>query len=275
MAASLGLSALTVGTDTGGSVIAPSEINGVVGLRPSTGLTSRSGVVPITVVQDSVGPITRTVKDAAYLLSAMAGPRGDPGDNYTDAIPFDTVPDYADYCIPNGLKGARLGIPRNIFPAPINRTEADVQQIAAFDAILPLLASLGANTTDPTNYPGLEAYLTEAQFTLALDIGFKHDIQEYLSELKSNPTGITDLSELLSWTIQFRAEQYPMRSVDFWQNSLASNLMTQSPEYLQAIAHNAYLGTLPMCLAVLLPSRPMLTLTSIIEQAAMPRSKEL
>lgn len=78
VAASLGLSALTVGTDTGGSIIDPSGINGVVGIRPSTGLTSRAGVVPITVVQDSVGPITRSVKDAAYLLSAMAGPKGDP-----------------------------------------------------------------------------------------------------------------------------------------------------------------------------------------------------
>ena len=79
VAASLGLAALTVGTDTGGSIIGPSSMNGVVGIRPSTGLTSRSVVVPITVVQDTVGPITRTVKDAAYMLSAMAGPKGDPG----------------------------------------------------------------------------------------------------------------------------------------------------------------------------------------------------
>ncbi len=92
VAAGLGLTALAVGTDTGGSVIDPANINGVVGIRPSTGLTSRAVVVPITVVQDSVGPITRTVKDAAYLLSAMAGPRGDPGGmfvrRFVDSVRF-------------------------------------------------------------------------------------------------------------------------------------------------------------------------------------------
>ncbi|KAK3075796.1 hypothetical protein LTR53_000621 [Teratosphaeriaceae sp. CCFEE 6253] len=243
VAAALGLAALTVGTDTGGSVIAPSNKNGVVGIRPSTGLTSRSVVVPITVVQDSVGPVTRTVKDAAYLLSAMAGPKGDLGDNYTNAIPFDTIPDYAAYCTLDGLSGAKLGIPRNIFTALINRTEADVQQIAAFEAILPLLSSLGANITDNADYPDIEAYNTEAQFTLALDIGFKHDFPAYMSQLKFNPTGITDLADLLNWTQHFRAEQYPLRSTDFWSDSLASNLTTESPEYLAAIAHNAYLGS--------------------------------
>lgn len=98
VAASLGLAALTVGTDTGGSIIDPAGTNNVVGIRPSTGLTSRSVVVPITAVQDSIGPITRSVKDAAYLLQAMAGPKGDPYDNYTNAIPFETIPDYASYC---------------------------------------------------------------------------------------------------------------------------------------------------------------------------------
>ncbi|KAK0863761.1 hypothetical protein LTR87_016035 [Friedmanniomyces endolithicus] len=243
VAAGLGLTALAVGTDTGGSVIDPANINGVVGIRPSTGLTSRAVVVPITVVQDSVGPITRTVKDAAYLLSAMAGPRGDPGDNYTNAIPFTTIPDYASYCIASGLQGAKIGIPRNIFPAPINYTESDIQQIDAFNAILPLLASLGGNITDNADYPEIDAYNTEAQFTLALDIGFKHDFPAYMSQLKFNPTGVEDLADLLNWTQQFRAEQYPLRSTDFWEDSLASNLTTEYPDYLAAIAHNAYLGS--------------------------------
>ncbi|KAK5698377.1 hypothetical protein LTR17_023712 [Elasticomyces elasticus] len=262
VAASLGLAALTVGTDTGGSIIAPSNKNGVVGIRPSTGLTSRSVVVPITVVQDSIGPITRTVKDAAYLLSAMAGPKGDPGgihkpssrsqtrksadgipDNYTNAIPSPEIPNYASYCTLTGLQNAKLGIPRNIFPAPINRTEADIQQIAAFEDILPLLASLGANLTDHANYPDIHAYNTEAQFNLALDIGFKHNFPAYMSQLQFNPTGIHDLADLLAWTQYFQAEQYPLRSTDFWEDSLASNLTTESPEYLAAIAHNAYLGS--------------------------------
>jgi amidase len=157
VAASIGLSAITIGTDTGGSIIAPSTQNGVVGIRPSTGLTSRSVVVPITAVQDSIGPICRSVKDAAYTLSAMAGPKGDPYDNYTNAIPFDQIPDYASFCKLDGLQGARLGIPRNIFTAPVNRTERDIQQIAAFDAVLPVLKELGANITDNADYPNITA----------------------------------------------------------------------------------------------------------------------
>jgi amidase len=95
------------------------------------------------------------VKDAAYTLSAMAGPKGDPYDNYTNAIPFDQIPDYASFCKLDGLQGARLGIPRNIFTAPVNRTERDIQQIAAFDAVLPVLKELGANITDNADYPNI------------------------------------------------------------------------------------------------------------------------
>lgn len=165
-------------------------------------------------------------------------------DNYTNAIPFETIPDYASYCKLDGLKGSRLGIPRNIFPPPENRTEADIQQIAAFDAILPLLRSLGADITDDANYPDVEAYRTETQFSLALDIGMKHDFVAYTSALKSNPNGIHDLHDLLTWTHQNSdIEQYPLRSTDHWSDALASNLTTDSPAYLAAIAHNAYLGS--------------------------------
>ncbi|KAK5697636.1 hypothetical protein LTR17_023951 [Elasticomyces elasticus] len=209
----------------------------------SSGGSAVAASLGLAALTDSVGPITRTVKDAAYLLSAMAGPKGDPGDNYTNAIPSPEIPNYASHCTPTGLQNAKLGIPRNIFPAPINRTEADTQQIAAFEAILPLLTSLGANLTDHANYPDIEAYNTQAQFNLALDIGFKHDFPAYMSQLEFNPTGIHDLADLLTWTQDFQAEQYPLRSTDFWEDSLASNLTTSSPEYLAAISHNAYLGS--------------------------------
>lgn len=136
-----------------------------------------------------------------------------------------------------------MGIPRNIFPAPVNQTEADVQQIDAFNAILPLLQQLGANITDNADYPNITAYNTQAQFTLALNIGFKYYVAQYFQELKFNPTGITNLEDLLNFTINFKAEQYPPRSVDFWQDGLASPLTVDSPEYLAAIAHDSYLGS--------------------------------
>lgn len=89
----------------------------------------------------------------------------------------------------------------------------------------------------------MNRYQTEAQFNLALNIGFKYFGPQYFKELKFNPTGITSLQQLLNWTIQFPAEQYPPRSVDLWQAGLDSNLTVESPEYLAAIAHNAYLGS--------------------------------
>ena len=89
----------------------------------------------------------------------------------------------------------------------------------------------------------MNRYNTEAQFNLALDIGFKYFGAQYFKSLKFNPTGITSLQQLLNWTIQFPAEQYPPRSVDLWQAGLDSNLTVTSPAYLAAIAHNAYLGS--------------------------------
>ena len=182
----------------------------------------------------------------SYTPSAMAGPKGDPLDNYTNAIPFDTIPGYASYCKADGLKGFRLGIPRNIFTAPVNRTEADMQHITAFDAVIPILEGPGATVIDNADYPDIEAYNTQAQFDLALDVGFTYYGAKSFQNLTFNPTGITNVQELISWTMQFGPEQYPFRSVGLWQDGvglLDSRVTIESPKYLQAIAHNGYLGS--------------------------------
>lgn len=115
VASALALAHFSLGSETDGSIIGPSGANNVVGIKPSVGLTSRNLVIPISQHQDTVGPIARTVKDAAYLLSAIAG--YDPADNYTSAIPFPhyTIPDYVAACNFSALRGKRLGIPRNVF----------------------------------------------------------------------------------------------------------------------------------------------------------------
>ena len=218
-------------------------INSIVGLRPSTGLVSRDTIVPITAITDTAGPMTHSVKDSAYLLSAIAGPKGDPGDNYTDAIPFATIPDYASYCTLDGLRGARIGVPRNWFPAPEDRSYAAHQQLDVLDAMLPVLTSLGATIVDPANFSDPEAFNTEEQFDLVLNTGFKDDIATYLSQLSFNPTGLSSLRDLQDWTTRFQAEQYPAKGTEFWDAALADNITTTSPEFLQAVAHNAYLGT--------------------------------
>ncbi len=112
-AVSANLVALTIGTETGGSIMCPSSINGVVGIKPTVGLWSRSGIIPISHSQDSAGPMARTVRDAAIALGAACGV--DPRDTATGASAGRFHADYTTFLDPAGLKGARLGIARS-FP---------------------------------------------------------------------------------------------------------------------------------------------------------------
>ena len=110
-AAAANLAALTIGTETGGSIMCPSSINGVVGIKPTVGLWSRAGIIPISHSQDSAGPMARTVRDAAIALGAVCGV--DPRDAATAASAGKFHADYTTFLDPGGLKGARLGIVRN------------------------------------------------------------------------------------------------------------------------------------------------------------------
>ena len=128
-AAAAGLAAVTIGTETSGSITSPAAAQSVVGLRPTVGLVSRTGILPISATQDTAGPMTRTVADAAAELGAIAGK--DPEDPATDTAP-DTVPDYLAGLSPTALAGKRIGV--------INSTNA--QYMAAIAAI----QALGATT---------------------------------------------------------------------------------------------------------------------------------
>ena len=105
--------ALAVGTETDGSVVCPSSANGIVGIKPTLGLISRSGIIPIAHSQDTAGPMARTVRDAAILLSALAG--ADPRDSATAASTGKLAADYTRFLDPNGLRGARIGVARKYF----------------------------------------------------------------------------------------------------------------------------------------------------------------
>src|SRR5437763_75635 len=110
VSASANLSAVTIGTETDGSIVGPSSVNGVVGIKPTIGLISRGGVIPIAHSQDSAGPIVRTVTDAAIILGALTGV--DPRDPATSASEGKFLADYTTVLDPNGLKGARIGVAR-------------------------------------------------------------------------------------------------------------------------------------------------------------------
>ena len=102
-----------IGTETDGSIVCPSSSNGIAGIKPTVGLVSRAGIIPISHSQDGAGPMCRTVRDAAIMLGALTGV--DPRDSATANSQGKSFTDYAQFCDPDGLKGARIGVARKYF----------------------------------------------------------------------------------------------------------------------------------------------------------------
>ena len=229
-----------LGSETDGSIVSPSDVNNLVGIKPSVGLTSRALVIPISEHQDTVGPMARTVKDAAYLLQAIAGK--DAADNYTSAIPFDVLPDYVAACNYSALSGKRLGVPRNVIEAFADNSSAPL--IAAFNDALKILAAAGATIVDNTNFTGLEPLFNGSFEGNTLDADFLVDLPKYLSQLTYNPTGVTDLASVRDFTIGFPAEDYPDRDVAVWNESLALGFDNTSPKFWESYQQQLYYGGL-------------------------------
>ena len=172
IAVAAGLAPVAVGTETDGSIVSPAAACGVVGIKPTVGLVSRSGIVPISAVQDTAGPMTSTVADAAILLTAMAGP--DPADPATEAAAAHAT-DYASFLDPAGLDGARLGVWR------AGAAQAGAATVAVLESALATLRGHGAVVVDPVELAGAEQ-MGEPEFA-ALTHEFKHDLNAYLSGL--------------------------------------------------------------------------------------------
>jgi amidase len=145
VAVAANLAAATVGSETLGSIVSPASINGVVGIRPTVGLISRDGIVPISFTQDTAGPITRTVTDAAIMLGAMTGVDVNDPATLPSEGKFHT--DYTQFLNPNGLQGKRVGIVRNPLLDPSAGFSSEVKLAAAEEAIAHL-GALGATVVD-------------------------------------------------------------------------------------------------------------------------------
>ena len=169
VATSVDLATVSIGTETDGSIVCPSGQNGDVGIKPTLGLASRAGIVPISAEQDTAGPITRNVTDAAVVLGALTGV--DPADPATKAQTGHVTTDYRQYLKANSLKGARIGVWRkgNFGSSP----ETD----AIMNRTIARLKALGATIVDPANIAIDAAYDPE---NTALQYEFKHDIAKYL-----------------------------------------------------------------------------------------------
>lgn len=228
VSSSLGLAWACLGTETSGSIISPSNENNLVGIKPTVGLTSRFLVVPISEHQDTVGPMARTVKDAAHLLQAIAGE--DKNDNYTSAIPFgDKLPNYKAACKKSGLEGKRLGISRDL----IATFGADKYVMQEFTKVVEIMKQSGATIVDDVKLPGLRKLAEGPYTTFVLGVDMVSDIPKYFSELETNPHDIHTLAELQNFTRSHPLEEFPKRDTDLWQDGLNEGVDNTSPRFWQ------------------------------------------
>ncbi|KAH9657397.1 putative amidase [Citrus sinensis] len=212
------LAAVSLGTETDGSILCPSSSNSVVGLKPTLGLTSRAGVIPITPRQDSVGPICRTVADAAYVLDAIAG-----FDHYDPATraASEYIPrgGYKQFLRPHGLKGKRLGIVRN----PFFNFDEGSPLAQVFDHHLHTLRQEGALVIDHLEIGNINSLNSIANDeTTAMLAEFKLAINAYLKELVTSP--VRSLAEVIAFNNKFSdLEKIKAYGQDFFLLAEATN----------------------------------------------------
>jgi amidase len=237
-AVAAGLAPAAVGTETNGSIVSPASVCGVVGLKPTVGLVSRAGIVPISAVQDTAGPMTRCVADAAALLGPMAGP--DAADPVT-AEAGSRPADYTAFLDRGALAGARLGIWRDGSKA------AHPATAAVLDAAVGRLRSCGAEIVDPVPLPGLE-HEWDPELT-ALLYEFKHGLNAYLSALPGDEHPKT-LAELIDFNARHADRVLAHFGQEFFEQAEATSGDLGDPAYLAArgeadrLAHAALGGAL-------------------------------
>jgi amidase len=222
---SAGFAPLAIGTETDGSIVSPSSACGVVGIKPTLGLVSRTGIVPLSLAQDTAGPMAASVADAAALLSVLAAP--DPEDSAAD---HPGVIDYSAFLDPAALEGARIGVWRAA------SFGADAATEALLASALDLLASLGAILIDQVDLPDIDK-VTEPEFD-ALNYEFKHGINAYLKYLTAFPGDSgTELPETLADLIEFNERHAPRVLARFgqeiFQAAQATSGNLNDPVYLE------------------------------------------
>ncbi len=222
VAVAAGLCAAAIGTETDGSIVSPAAANGLVGLKPTVGLVSRTGIVPIAHSQDTAGPMTRCVRDAAVLLSVLAGP--DPADPATAAAGAHTPRDYTQALAGTDLHGVRLGVVRGLA-----RTHEQVEPL--FEASLDVLRKLGAELVDPVMLT-VTPELDDAEY-LVLLYEFKADLNAYLATV--GPEGpVHTLTELIAFDEAHRAQVMPLFGHDILQLAESKGPLSEA-EYLTAL----------------------------------------
>ncbi|MDQ2776250.1 MAG: amidase [Acidobacteriota bacterium] len=223
VAVSANLCALAVGTETDGSVIGPSSMNGIVGIKPTLGLISRRGIIPIAHSQDTAGPMARTVRDAAILLGALTGI--DPRDGVTQSGGGRVYGDYTRFLDRRGLKGARIGIARQYFN--IGPTVTAVMQES-----IDLMRKEGAQIVDPADLSTFEAWRDTETTVLLYE--FKSDLNRYLA---GRGGGVRSLADCIAFNRNHRSEEMPFFQQELMEMSQEKGSLDEK-EYRDALAAN-------------------------------------
>lgn len=214
------LTVLAVGSETDGSIVCPSSVNGLVGIKPTLGLVSRSGIIPISAAQDTAGPMARSVADAAALLTVLAG--YDPDDPATAPLRDRQPLDYTAYLDPNGLKGVRIGVVRKLAGF---HEEVD----AAFDQALAAMKAQGAIIVDPVELPNLGKYDDDEQTAMLYE--FKDGINRYLAARKGGRP--RTLADLIAFDDREAAREMPYFRQELFLDAQAKGGL-DTPEYRAA-----------------------------------------
>jgi amidase len=229
VATSANLCAVSVGTETDGSIVCPSNANGLVGLKPTVGLISRAGVVPIAHSQDTAGPIARSIADAALLLGIMAGV--DPRDDATACGREHVHSDYTQFLDASGLKGARLGVVRQFFGF---HDRVDAVMVEALSA----LKAAGAILVDPVELP-TRGQFSKSEYEVLL-YEFKAGLNAYLSAL--GPVApVRSLAEIIRFNEANREREMPFFGQEIFLKAEEKGAL-DSKEYRDALKKNLELS---------------------------------
>lgn len=222
---------VALGTETDGSITCPAAGNCVVGIKPTVGLTSRAGVVPISHNQDTVGPHGRTVADAATVLGALVGV--DPRDPATAASQGKFFTDYTQFLDKNGLKGARIGVPRSVFWGYQDKTDA------VGNAALQVMKNAGATLVDPADIPNADTINTGSDEFNVLLFDFKQDLHVYLADLAYAP--VKTLADIIAFNEAHAAQEMPFFGQDIFLQAEATDGFSD-PAYQQSLQNDQKLA---------------------------------
>jgi len=230
VAVAANLTAIAVGTETDGSIVSPSNVNSLVGIKPTLGLVSRSGIVPIAHSQDTAGPMARTVQDAAILLGVLAG--SDLHDAATASADAKGRRDYSSSLLRDGLRGARIGVVRNRLFGYSVATDALAEQAIAD------MKRAGAVIIDPANIPTLGKF-DDSEFDV-LQYELKADLDKYLASL-GPAARVRSLMDVIAFNDAHRNEELPHFGQEIMVMAQTKAPLTD-PKYRSELASNRRLS---------------------------------